>query len=81
MEGNKVTKLLYKKRKEREIKGGGKREQVDECRARETERGGKCVREGKCMREGESERDGERRERDGEDGSALRAVSHGSCGP
>jgi hypothetical protein len=38
------------------------------------------------MREGESERDGERerereRERDGEDGSALRAVSHGSCGP
>ena len=43
---------------------------------------GKCVREGKCMRERERERDGEReRERDGEDGSALRAVSHGSCGP
>ena len=34
------------------------------------------------MRKRERERDGEReRERDGEDGSALRAVSHGSCGP
>ena len=40
------------------------------------------MREGKYMREGESERDGKReRERDGGDGSALRAVSHGSCGP
>jgi hypothetical protein len=56
MEGNKVTKLLYKKRKEREIKGGGKREQVDECRARETERGGK-VREGGKVHEGGRERE------------------------
>jgi hypothetical protein len=86
MEGNKVTKLLYKKRKEREIKGGGKREQVDECRARETERGkvreGGKVHEGGRERERWREREREReRERDGEDGSALRAVSHGSCGP
>ena len=57
MEKHKVTKLLYKKRKEREIKGGGKREQVDECRARETERGGK-VREGGKVHEGA--REGER---------------------
>ena len=52
-----MTKLLYKKRKEREIKGGAKREQVDECRARETERGGK-VREGGKVHEGA--REGER---------------------
>ena len=57
MEKHKVTKLLYKKRKEREIKGGGKREQVDECRARETERGGK-VREGGKVHE--EAREGER---------------------
>ena len=57
MQGNKVTKLLYKKRKEREIKGGGKKEQEDECRAKETERRGK-VREGGKVHEGA--REGER---------------------
>ena len=57
MEKHKVTKLLYKKRKEREIKGGGKREQEDESRARETDRGGK-VREGGKVHEGA--REGER---------------------
>ncbi len=52
-----MTKLLYKKRKEREIKGGGKKEQEDECRAKETERRGK-VREGGKVHEGA--REGER---------------------
>ena len=49
-----MTKLLYKKRIEREIKGGGKKEQEDECRAKETERRGK-VREGGKVHEGARE--------------------------
>jgi hypothetical protein len=55
MEGNKVTK---EEKRKREIKGGGKREQVDGGRARDTEREGKCVSEGE--RESEGERDNER---------------------
>ena len=75
MEGNKVTKLLYKKRKEREIKGGGKREQVDECRARETER------EGKCVREGERESEGERENERWRGWDCTPHCEHGSFGP